>query len=181
MQIPHQVVRGRFHDTFLLRNLSISVIWRISTLYDGSRVEFRAINRIYRWKPSLWPTLALDFALGCGDVIAWIRVSYLKSLRDVPANWRQNLKCTNCELVQNVGRVVCSSKFGIIIPRVLVMNDDIDQPTLWKPLGPSRLGATRAPERSVSKEKTVYSLAKVHREGRLSKLRTACITQPDRV
>jgi 4-hydroxy-3-polyprenylbenzoate decarboxylase len=44
----------------------------------------------------------------------------------VPATWRQQLKCNNRQLMERIGRVVFSSKFGMMIPKVLVMNDDID-------------------------------------------------------
>jgi UbiD family decarboxylase len=44
----------------------------------------------------------------------------------VPATWRKTMKCRNHDFVQKIGRIVFSSKFGMMIPRVLVMNDDIN-------------------------------------------------------
>ena len=51
----------------------------------------------------------------------------------VPRTWRRQLNCTADELCRRIGTILFEAKFGPQIPKVLILNDDVD-PTNLKEL-----------------------------------------------
>jgi UbiD family decarboxylase len=57
------------------------------------------------------------------SAIHWLVVS-------MPRTWRRELNCTGAELVHKIGVVLFGAKFGPQIPKILVVNDDVDPTNL---------------------------------------------------
>jgi UbiD family decarboxylase len=57
------------------------------------------------------------------SAIHWLVVS-------MPRTWRRELNCTAAELVHKIGVVLFGAKFGPQIPKILVVNDDVDPTNL---------------------------------------------------
>ena len=48
----------------------------------------------------------------------------------IPRTWRRELDCTAAELAHKIGGVLFGAKFGPQIPKILVVNDDVDPTNL---------------------------------------------------
>jgi 4-hydroxy-3-polyprenylbenzoate decarboxylase len=78
--------------------------------------------------PSAAETLALLREAGIPATMAWVTLEAANHwlVVTLPNNWQQLTGLERKALFQKIGDTVFQSKFGAVIPKVIVLNDDID-------------------------------------------------------
>jgi UbiD family decarboxylase len=78
--------------------------------------------------PSAAETLVILRKAGIPATMAWVTLEAANHwlVVTLPSTWKQQTGLNRSALFQKIGDIVFQSKFGMVIPKVIVLNDDID-------------------------------------------------------